>query len=85
MLDAATDFMANSRMAKEMHVGEGRGDVVFAFPLTTEIAKAMGINSSVTGLMIAMKPDNQMLEKFASGELRGFSIGGSRIKAEELD
>lgn len=80
MLDAATDFMLNSRVAKEMHTGDGKGTVLFAWPMTAEIAKAFDIEVHQTGLMIAMKPDNpEMLEKFRDGTYNGFSIGGHRI------
>ena len=88
MLHAASDFMQNSRVAKEMHVGDEKGTVVFAWPMTKEIAKAFGIEVSQTGLMIAMKPDNEdMLEKFRDGTYNGFSIGGHRISefTEEVD
>ncbi|MEQ8448239.1 MAG: XkdF-like putative serine protease domain-containing protein [Nitratireductor sp.] len=85
MLKASADFMANSRLAKEMHVGDGKGSVVFAWPMTAEIAKSMGITTKNTGLMIAMKPDSpEMLGKFADGTYTGFSIGGKRIKDEEI-
>ena len=78
MLKAATDFMKNSRTAKEMHRGEQCGSVVFAMPLTAEVAKAFDIKTDRTGLMIAMAPDDEMLAKFKNGELTGFSIGGNR-------
>ena len=85
MLESAADFMENSRLAKEMHGGNGQGTFVFAFPLTTDIAKAMGIVTKHTGLMVAMKPNPEMLAKFLSGELTGFSIGGSRVKSREVE
>ncbi|MCH9664659.1 MAG: hypothetical protein K0U41_02285 [Gammaproteobacteria bacterium] len=87
MLEAATDFMLNSRMAKDMHKEDGQlpGSIVFAFPMTTDIAKAFNIETNTTGLMIAMQPDDpEVLEKFASGEYTGFSIGGARIKDKEV-
>lgn len=84
MLKASLDFMQNSRMAKEMHSGDAAGSVVFAFPLTTDIAKALGIETAKTGLLIAMKPDDAMLAKFKSGELSGFSIGGERVTDEDV-
>lgn len=84
MLKAALDFMENSQVAKEMHTGEQAGTIVFAFPLTTDIAKAFDLETKTTGLMIAMKPDPGMLEKFQDGTLTGFSIGGRRIKDEEV-
>lgn len=90
MLEASTDFMLNSRMAKDMHMqgdaGVLPGKVVFAFPMTTDVAKAFEIETNQTGLMIAMKPDSKdILEKFATGEYTGFSIGGSRILDEEIE
>ena len=89
MLNAATDFMINSRMAKDMHGGDDSvlpGSVVFAFPMTTEIAKAFGFPETQTGLLIAMKPESDdILNKFRTGEYTGFSIGGRRIQDEEID
>ena len=82
MLKAATDFMENSRVAKEMHAGDEAGTIVFAFPLTTDIAKALDIVTKRTGLLIAMRPADGMLAKFKSGEFTGFSIGGYRITDE---
>lgn len=85
MMKAALDFMQNSRVAKEMHDGEEAGTVVFAWPMTDDVAKAFGILTRRTGLMIAMRPDADMLKRFQLGELTGFSIGGLRIKDEEVD
>lgn len=85
MLKASLDFMLNSRKASEMHTGADRGMVVFAWPMTTEVAKAFGIETSKTGLMIAMRPDAEQLAKFKSGELHAFSIGGRRIKDDPAD
>ena len=83
MLKSATDFMLHSRDAGDMHSEVGRGTVVFAFPMTEEIAKAFDIQTKQTGLMVAMKPDAAMLAKFASGEYKGFSIGGSRDYSQD--
>jgi hypothetical protein len=86
MLEAATDFMANSRVSKIMHKGEEAGQVVFAWPMTTEIAKAFDIETKTTGLMIAIKPDSpDQLAKYKSGEFTGFSIGGKRIQDEFVE
>ena len=86
MIEAALDFAENSQVAKEMHGDEERGVTPFLFPMTTDVAKAFGLEDiSQTGLMIAIKPDDDMLEKFKSGELTGFSIGGRRIQDEEVD
>jgi len=85
MLKAAAGFMANSRRADEMHSRKGAGTVTFAFPLTRETANAFGIQTNRTGLMVAVKPDAAMLKRFASGELRGFSIGGRRVRDEPAE
>lgn len=85
MLEAATDFMLKRRTMKLMHKGQKQGEVVFAWPLTSEIAKAMGIKTHVTGLMVAVKPTNKkILDQIESGALTGFSIGGERLEDEEL-
>jgi len=85
MFDFAADFMKNSRSAKAMHDGEDVGQVLYAFPLTTEVAKAMGIQTEQTGLMIGMAPDKETLTKFDKGEFTGFSIGGYAIYQDEGD
>jgi hypothetical protein len=85
MLKAATNFMLTQRAAKEMHTGDPIGSIVFAWPLTTDIAERMGIQVKNTGLMIAMKPSKEVFEKFKSGEYTGFSIGGQRIKEDNDD
>jgi len=85
MLKAATDFMLNSRAAKEMHYRSDAGQVLFAFPLTEDVKKAYEISCPKTGLMVILKPDKIMLEKFRSGELTGFSIGGRRGEDKVLD
>jgi hypothetical protein len=91
MLKAATDFMLHSRMAGEMHERDDHkqpvasGSVVFAFPLTSEIAKSLDIKTDQTGLLIAMRPDKkEILNKFKSGEYTGFSIGGAYIDTQEV-
>jgi hypothetical protein len=84
MLKASADFMQNSRVAKDMHQGDQIGPVVFAWPMTAEIAKAMGIETDTTGLMIAMLPPPDVLAKFKDGSYTGFSIGGRREVDEDV-
>jgi len=81
MLEAATDFMIHSRVSKDMH-DSADGTVVFAFPLTSDIAKSLKIETEQTGLLIAMKPSPEVFGKFKDGTYTGFSIGGSRGKDE---
>jgi hypothetical protein len=76
MVAATSDFMLNSREAHDMHTGKNVGSIVHSFPLTSDIAQAMGIETTKTGWMVAMKPEAGVLAKYESGEYRGFSIGG---------
>lgn len=86
MLEAATDFMLKHRTMKVMHSGKKVGAVVFAWPMTEEIAKAMGLSCDRTGLMIAVKPDNpSVIERFKNSQYTGFSIGGNRLVDEDVD
>jgi hypothetical protein len=85
MMKAAAEFMETARPGNEMHSGPDRGSYAFAFPLTTDIAKAMGITTDKTGLMVAYKPPADVLAKFKSGEYKGFSIEGKRLSFEEKE
>jgi len=87
MVEAVTDFMKSERVHGDMHdrgvsADLPAGMVVHSFPLTTDIAKAMGIETSKTGWMVATAPDKAMLAKFKSGEYTGFSIGGEHIEID---
>lgn len=85
MLEASLDFMKGDRVLGDMHIKAEGGTVVFAWPMTEDIAKSFGIETKTTGLMIAVKPeDEETLAKFESGEYTGFSIGGKRIEDEEI-
>ncbi|MEQ1952254.1 XkdF-like putative serine protease domain-containing protein [Mesorhizobium yinganensis] len=76
MLKAATRYVEGSRRVEINHNGKLAGKVVFAFPLTSEIAASMGISSACTGLMIGWRPhDPALLDRFQSGELTGLSVG----------
>ena len=77
MLAAAVKFAKASRPARQMHRGGERGQNLFVFPMTSDIAKALDIETPRTGLLVGMKPDSEMLKRFESGELRAFSIGGT--------
>lgn len=85
MLKASADFMEHSRMLGDMHENDEGGNVVFAFPMTADVAKAFGITTKTTGLMIGVKPlRKSTLEKFRDGTYTGFSIGGRRIVDDEV-
>ena len=90
MLEAVTDFMKSARVAGVQHERNDAGEpvqagtIVHSFPLTAEIAKVYGITCAKTGWMVAMAPDDDVLEKFRDGTFTGFSIGGSRLIDEPV-
>ena len=84
MFDAVVDFAASAREAREQHARKNAGTVPLLFPLTKDISSELDIQADWTGLAIGMKPDAEMLAKFESGELTGFSIGGKRLEDEEV-
>jgi hypothetical protein len=83
MVEATSDFMENARVAKDMHKGDQHGTIVHSFPLTKDIADAMGIQTEKTGWMVAMKPCEAVLAKYVDGTYTGFSIGGGCAYIEE--
>lgn len=76
MLRASLDFMRKSRAMDAMHEEQKVGDVVFAFPMTSEVMDALGLEGSRTGLVVGVCPNEETLAKFESGEYKAFSIGG---------
>jgi hypothetical protein len=76
--EVAALFMEKSRAGLEMHTGERVADVLFSYPMTDVIMKGVEVTSPKTGLLIGWRPyDKSLLEKVASGERLGFSIGGA--------
>jgi len=82
LVKVASSFARGARVAKDMHEGGPAGTVEFVWPMTADIAKACGIQSARTGMLIGMRPGPEMLAKFKSGEYRGFSIGGRGRRTE---
>ncbi len=92
MVEASLEFMQSERTLGFMHedveksIERNRGTVVFAFPLTEDVAKALGVTVQRTGLIVGVKPSNPAdLAKFESGELKGFSIRGKRVEGKQQD
>lgn len=79
---AAASFMERGGVTDEMHDGSPDGRVVFAMPMTPEIAKAFSIETDTVGLMIALKPSPEVFAKFKSGEYTGVSIQGMGERVE---
>lgn len=77
-IKAAMDFMVDGGGAvDEMHDENATdGKVVFAFPMTPDIASAFGVTTKQSGLMIAIKPTTEQLAKLKDGTFNGVSIGG---------
>lgn len=91
MLKASLDFSLHSNQGWDMHgFGDNGTDRVggypFLFPLTTEIAKSLDIETRKTGLLVGFKPEkDEILQKYISGEYTGFSIGGAEIEVLEVE
>jgi len=85
MLRAALDFMSDYRYAYDSHV-YGIGTVIFAWPLTTDIANAMELETKKTGLLVGIKVDNEdIISRFRRGIYTGFSIGGVINQSEVVN
>lgn len=69
----------------DMHAGDDTGTYYFMFPLTEDIAKALEIETKRTGLLVAYKPEPEVLAKFKDGTYTGFSMEGARVTHEEHD
>lgn len=88
MVKHAADFMLSARVTTDDHARDADrkpvpdGHVVFAFPMTVEIGKSLGFDVKKSGLIVAMKPSEEVYKKFKSGEYTGFSIGGYRGEDE---
>lgn len=83
LVKATTDFMADARMAKSMHAGEGIGEVLHSFPLTADLAKALGVECPNEGWIVGVKVhDDGVWALVKSGELKAFSIGGNAHREE---
>lgn len=85
MLKASVGFAEGARAGNEMHEGDDVGQYPFVFPITEDIAKAMGLETKTTGLMVAYKPPPDVFAKFLDGTYRGFSIEGRRLAWENRE
>lgn len=80
-LKAWLDFMnGDQRIMDNMHNEQPVGKVVFAFPMTEDVAKSFGLVEKLdqTGVIVGtLITDDEILKKFQSGEYTGYSIGGT--------
>ena len=84
MLEAAVEFMEKSQVMGAGHEKLGVGQS-WVFPVTTGIAKLLGIETKRTGLLVMAKPDDETLKAIDAGEYTGFSIGGTVTALEYQD
>lgn len=83
-VDAAQTGMQMA--GNDMHAGPDVGEYYFQFPVTEEIAKALGWTVEKTGLVVGYHPgDDDVLAKFKNGEYTGFSIEGARVEYDEIE
>jgi len=87
LVKAFMDFMSNSRVGGVMHLRDeagnpvGAGEVVFAFPFTPDIKKALGIEMPAEGVVIGFRADDDSVWKAVKdGKLQAFSIGGKAVR-----
>lgn len=82
MREAVHKFMGN-RTAGEMHDKMGIGEIVDSLVIDKDVAKALGMPDNREGWFIGMKiTDNDVWQKFKSGELKAFSIGGKGVRED---
>lgn len=77
-LKAFEEYMMGDRLVDDIHDEKPIGQIVFAFPMIEDIAKAFGLAEHLpqTGIIVGMRVDNpEILKKYETGEYTGFSIG----------
>lgn len=77
------DFMESERTSLHEHQGQRVGTVIHSFPIVDDIAKSLGLMSDREGWIVGVKVNDENVWKgIKSGELRGFSVGGSARKVD---
>lgn len=77
LIEAAHDFISESRAAKAMHKGDQVGEIVESIVFSSDVQKALNIDLGKVGWFIGMKiHDDNIFAKFKKGEFSAFSIGG---------
>lgn len=86
------DFMSESRVGGVMHLRDqngapvGAGEIVFAFPFTADVKKAMGIDIPEEGVVIGFRADSDAVwEAVKSRKLQAFSIAGQAVRVPESE
>lgn len=77
LVKVAAEYLEAGGAIDEQHDSvPDAGRLVFAYPLTTEIASSLGIETKKTGLLVGVKLAPDVLAKVKSGAITGFSIAG---------
>lgn len=77
LVKIAMDFMVNGNGAvDEMHDGVATEARCVAFPMDPDIAKAFGVATKTSGLMVMIKLTDEQLTKLKNGTYTGVSIAG---------
>lgn len=77
LVKIAMDFMVDGGGAvDEMHDGVTTDARCVAFPMDPDIAKAFGVVTKTSGLMVMIKLNDEQLEKLKDGTYTGVSIAG---------
>jgi hypothetical protein len=84
LIKVALGFVEAGAQSDVMHNEKRDGYCPFVMPLNAETKKAFKLAGDVEGVAIGMKPSAETFKRFQSGELQGFSIGGTGIR-EPLD
>ena len=71
MLKSTTAFMKGSRINNSEHTPKDEGVVIHSFPLTPDIAKAMGITSDIFGWMVVSSQSPRRSPNSNPGSIRG--------------
>lgn len=84
-IKVAEAFIKAGGAVDEMHDGEAKSSIAFAYPMDPEIATAMlgeaaGAAVKQAGLMVAIRPTAEQLSKIRSREYTGVSIAGTGIR-----
>lgn len=77
LVEAAHDYMLESREAHEMHQGEKKGYTVESMVFTKQVQNALGIDLKKVGWFIVQKiEDDDTWNDVKAGKLKSFSVGG---------
>ncbi len=78
MVAAALSLAEAGKLNLE-HTDAARGSVPLVFPLVSDVAKALGIESTRSGLIVGFRPDATLAKAIDAGEVTEMSIEGRAL------